>query len=186
MQVEIEGQICNVFVLVRPGAVDFLKRLEPFYELVIYTASLSKYADPLMDIMDKERVVSYRLFREHCTFFNGVFVKDLSLMGRDLKEIIIIDNSPNSYALQPENAFPILSWYDDPADRCLDQMIPLLENISTVDDVRKYIPLFVKNNEIDYAAAHRVLSQGAAYKHSPHVVTDSADEAEKENPATYS
>ena len=187
VQVEIEGQICNVFVLVRPGAVDFLKKLAPFYELVIYTASLSKYADPLMDIMDKERVVSYRLFREHCTFFNGVFVKDLSLMGRDLKEVIIIDNSPNSYALQPENAFPILSWYDDPADRRLDQMIPLLENISTVDDVRKYIPLFVKNNEIDYVAAHRVLAHGThTVPPSPHHLAESADEAEKENPAAYS
>ena len=158
---EIEGQICNVYVLVRPGAVEFLQALAPHYELVIYTASLSKYADPLMDIMDRERLVAYRLFREHCTFFNGVFVKDLSLIGRDLKEVIIVDNSPNSYALQPENALPILSWYDDPDDRRLAEMIPLLERLASVDDVRKFIPRFVKNNEVDYVAAKRVFTRAS-------------------------
>jgi RNA polymerase II subunit A small phosphatase-like protein len=39
------------------------------YEVVIYTASLSKYADPLMDILDEDKSVSTRLFREHCTFY---------------------------------------------------------------------------------------------------------------------
>ena len=38
---------------------------------MIYTASLSKYADPLLDLLDKERVISKRLFREHCVFYDG-------------------------------------------------------------------------------------------------------------------
>ena len=49
LQVEIEGRICPVFVLIRPGCFDFLNQLSDYFELVIYTASLSKYADPLMD-----------------------------------------------------------------------------------------------------------------------------------------
>ena len=70
------------------------------YELVIYTASLSKYADPLIDILDShpDKIIDYRLFREHCTFFQGVFIKDMSLPGRDLANAFIIDNSPTSYA----------------------------------------------------------------------------------------
>lgn len=40
--VEIEGSVCNIYVLKRPGVDEFLKRLAPFYEMVIYTASLSK------------------------------------------------------------------------------------------------------------------------------------------------
>lgn len=48
LPVEIEGQICTIFVLVRPYVADFLKRMAKHYELVIFTASLSKYADPLM------------------------------------------------------------------------------------------------------------------------------------------
>eukprot|EP00349_Pseudokeronopsis_sp_Brazil_P010603 CAMPEP_0202977556 /NCGR_PEP_ID=MMETSP1396-20130829/84313_1 /ASSEMBLY_ACC=CAM_ASM_000872 /TAXON_ID= /ORGANISM="Pseudokeronopsis sp., Strain Brazil" /LENGTH=68 /DNA_ID=CAMNT_0049716313 /DNA_START=614 /DNA_END=820 /DNA_ORIENTATION=+ len=64
------------------------------FEVVIYTASLSKYADPLMDILDKDKVALQRLFREHCTFYNGLFIKDVSRLGRKLSDTIIIDNSP--------------------------------------------------------------------------------------------
>ena len=30
-----------------------------------------------------------------------------------MSNIIIVDNNPDAYAFQPENALPILSWYDD-------------------------------------------------------------------------
>lgn len=125
-KVEIEGKVCEVYVLVRPGAQEFIEVMAPLYELVIFTASLSKYADPLMDILDVNRHCSYRLFREHCTFYNGVFVKDLSLTGRPMKDQIIIDNSPSAYLFQPECALPILSWFEDMDDKCLYEMIPLL------------------------------------------------------------
>lgn len=88
--------------------------------------SYSQYADPLMDMMDPQSFCTARLFREHCTFMNNVFVKDLSLVGRPLRDSIIIDNSPTSYMLQPECALPILSWYDDPRDNALLDLIPLL------------------------------------------------------------
>lgn len=54
LPIEIEGNVCNVFVLVRPGTELFLQRLAKFYEIVIYTASLSKYAEPLIDILDSQ------------------------------------------------------------------------------------------------------------------------------------
>jgi carboxy-terminal domain RNA polymerase II polypeptide A small phosphatase len=56
LPVDIEGRICNVFVLVRPGCIKFLNEMSKIYEVVIFTASLSKYADPLMDIIDKRNV----------------------------------------------------------------------------------------------------------------------------------
>ena len=68
-----------------------------YFEVIIYTASLSKYAIPLMDILDPNNVAPQRLFREHCTFFNGQYVKDMQRVGRPLEDTIIIDNSPNCY-----------------------------------------------------------------------------------------
>jgi RNA polymerase II subunit A small phosphatase-like protein len=102
LPVEIEGQTCYVYVLKRPGVDLFLEKLAEIYELVIYTASLSKYADPLLDWLDPKGLCSYRLFREHCTFYNGIYVKDLSRLARNLKDTIIIDNSPPSYLMHPE------------------------------------------------------------------------------------
>lgn len=114
---------------------------------------MSKYAEPLIDILDSKphKVIDYRLFREHCTFFQGVFIKDMSLIGRPLTDAIIIDNSPTSYAFHQENALPIFSWYNDPKDRCLFELIPLLETLAEVDDVRKYIPKFVTvDHKVDF------------------------------------
>ena len=113
LPVEIDGKKFKVYVLVRPGAKEFLIEMQKYYECVIYTASLSKYADPLMDILDDQKCCSSRLFREHCTFYQGMYVKDLSEVGRDLKNTLIIDNSPTAYYFQPENALPIVSWYSD-------------------------------------------------------------------------
>jgi carboxy-terminal domain RNA polymerase II polypeptide A small phosphatase len=145
--VEIEGKMCSVFVLVRPGAKEFLENLAPFFEMVIYTASLSKYADPLMDILDPKGICTSRLFREHCTFYNGIFVKDLSKIDRDQRDLLIIDNSPNSYLFQPESALPIVSWYDDMSDTILYDYIPMLQGIAVVDDVREALATFIYPNE---------------------------------------
>lgn len=69
----------NVYVMKRPGVEMFLRRLSRFYELVVFTASLSKYANPLLDKLDPEGCISARLFREHCTCVRGsIYVKDLS------------------------------------------------------------------------------------------------------------
>lgn len=86
------------------------------YEVVIYTASLKQYADPLLDILDPKKLCTSRLYREHCTFYDNVYVKDLSLLGRNAKNMILVDNSPDSYKLQSQNAVPIKTWYDDPDD----------------------------------------------------------------------
>jgi len=60
----------------------------------------------------------------------------MARVGRRMEDIIIIDNSPNSYQFQPENGLPCISWYDDPNDRELFQFIPGLRLLAQVDDVR--------------------------------------------------
>jgi len=142
LPVELDGNVCLVYVLLRPGALEFCQRLAEHYEVIIFTASLSKYADPLVKILDREGTwCSHILFREHCTYLEDQesYVKDMSLMGRDLKDIIILDNSPTSYLFQPENALASRSWYDDFTDRELYDFIPLLANLSKVDDVRPFL-----------------------------------------------
>ena len=120
------------------------------YELMIYTASLKKYADPLLDWLDPQNLIGYRLFREHCTFYNGIFVKDLSRIDRDLAKCVIIDNSPTSYLFHPENALPTESWYDDMSCTELLQFIPVLASLSEVDDVTQFLGKFVEENVVNF------------------------------------
>ncbi|GMI57811.1 hypothetical protein ScalyP_jg11931 [Parmales sp. scaly parma] len=134
--VNIEDQVHYVYVAKRPGVENFLKVLSEFYELVIYTASLNKYADPLLDLLDTHKTISARLFRESCVHYEGNYVKDLSIINRDLTQSIIIDNSPQSYIFQPENAIDCSSFIDDPMDRELDQIMSFLLSIKDEPDVR--------------------------------------------------
>ncbi len=57
-------------------------------------------------------------------------MKDLSQVGRDLKETIIIDNSPTSYIFHPQHAVPISSWFSDAHDNELLDLIPVLEDLA--------------------------------------------------------
>ena len=115
---------------------EFLVEMAKHYEIVVYTASLNKYADPLLDLLDPHKTIRARLFRESCVFYEGNYVKDLSLLDRDLSKTIIIDNSPSSYMFHPENAIDCSSFIDDPKDRELDQIGAFLTGIKKAKDVR--------------------------------------------------
>ena len=130
----------------------FLRRMSQIYEVVIFTASISKYANAILDRLDPVKYCSNRLFRDHCSLIQNVFVKDLSKVGRDLKDVIILDNSPLSYLLHYENALPIKTWIDDKNDIELYKYLRFLEYLAEVDDVRTEIQYLVDRNveKIDF------------------------------------
>jgi len=134
--VEIEDQVHKVYVVKRPHVDQFLKSIGPTFEVVVFTASLSKYADPVLDLLDTYKVVDSRLFREACTCYKGNYVKDLNRLGRPIKHSLIVDNSPSSYLFHPENAIPVESWFDDENDTELLDLLPLLDTLAKCDDVR--------------------------------------------------
>jgi len=134
--VQIEDVVHFVYVAKRPGADEFLLEMAKHYEIIVYTASLNKYADPLLDLLDPHRVIRTRLFRESCVYYEGNYVKDLSLLDRDLTQTIIVDNSPSSYIFHPESAIDCSSFIDDPMDRELDQIGSFLAGVKDVNDVR--------------------------------------------------
>ncbi|KAL1942123.1 hypothetical protein VTO73DRAFT_6653 [Trametes versicolor] len=134
--VEIESYWHNFYVLKRPGVDEFLKRMGEIYEVVVFTASLAKYADPVLDRLDPTKSVAHRLFRESCFNHRGNYVKDLSQLGRPVKDTIILDNSPASYIFHPHNAAPVSSWFNDPHDTELMDLCPFLSDLAHVDDVR--------------------------------------------------
>jgi len=157
LNVDFDGIMYNIYVLVRPGAKNFIKNISKYFEVVTFTASLSNYASPLLDLLDSEHNIKYRLYREHCTFLNGIYIKDLKRLNRNLKDLIIVDNSPLAYAFHSENGLPIKTWYDDPNDIELIKISKLLEFLSKAKDVRNYIKKFVKDNDINYDEAMNII-----------------------------
>ncbi|KAG1703904.1 hypothetical protein DVH05_006911 [Phytophthora capsici] len=137
--VDIDGTVHHVYVCRRPSAEEFLVEMAKYFEIVVYTASLSKYADPLLDKLDPEGVIRYRLYREHCVQYEGNYVKDLSLLDRDITQTIIVDNSPMAYAFHPRNAIGCSSFIDDPNDSELDSIGRFLAKHYDVEDVRDHL-----------------------------------------------
>ena len=86
------------YVHKRPHCDDFLRKICKWYKLVIFTASVQEYADPVIDWLEQERkFFAGRYYRQHCTLRNGAYIKDLSFVEPDLSKVLILDNSPMSY-----------------------------------------------------------------------------------------
>ena len=145
--------------MLRPNLQEFFARVGKLYEIVIFTASLKKYANMIIDIIDKEKVCTYRLFREQCSYINNIYVKELKRLNRNMKNIVILDNNPNAFCLDCDNEIPIKSFFDDKNDKELIQMAYVLEKLAKVNDVRPYIKEIVDMNQINYDRAFELFKQ---------------------------
>lgn len=117
----------------RPYVTDFLEAAAGTFEVVVFTASQQGYADKVIDALDPTgQFISHRLYRQHCTECRGAFFKELRLLGRPMERCLLVDNSPISVACDADHGVLIRSWYGDPTDRELLDLLALLEELQTI------------------------------------------------------
>ena len=61
----------------RPYAEAFLEEMSKYYEVVIFTAAMPDYANFILDLIDKKKVISYKLYREHTYVKDNIHIKVL-------------------------------------------------------------------------------------------------------------
>ena len=124
----------RAYVQVRPYADYFLNEMAKYFELIIFTAAAEDYADIVLNELDKNKVINYKLYRKHTEQLNGVFIKDLSKLGRDLSKILIVDNNKDNFSLQQENGLHICSFVGDQND---DELYHLSQDLMKIIETQK-------------------------------------------------
>lgn len=137
----IAGQAVTFYVVKRPGVDAFLAAAAAAFELVVFTAGLPEYASLVLDRLDpRGALFAHRLYRGACRDAgDGRLVKDLAATGRDLRRAVIVDDNPNAYSLQPDNAVPVAPFIDDADDHELERVMGILSIAAEFDDVRDAI-----------------------------------------------
>ena len=95
-------------VILRPGLISFLSMIKPYYELISFSSENDIITKSIIkEIELKEKIFDYNFGREHCVLCDNILVKDISLIGRDLSNILIVDDNENSFKLNDENGIKI-------------------------------------------------------------------------------
>ncbi|XP_057512548.1 uncharacterized protein LOC130794619 [Actinidia eriantha] len=144
---ECQGKpkISYVTVFERPGLHNFLKQIGEFANVVLFTAGLEDYARPLVDKIDVENQICLRYYRPSTVSTEyREHVKDLSCLSKDFCRVVIVDNNPFSFLLQPLNEYRAFRFSaEHPQDeQLLGVILPLLKHLSQQKDVR---PILYEN-----------------------------------------
>ncbi|KAK3092998.1 hypothetical protein FSP39_009840, partial [Pinctada imbricata] len=134
----------------RPGLDYFLKAVgPPMFETVIFTKESGMNADPLLNNLDPEGHIMYRLYRDATRYTNNIHVKDLSCLNRDLSRVIFIDWDKEAFQLQKSNAFRLKKYDGEDDDRYLVDLAHFLQAIaaSKVEDVRPVLDYYSQFDE---------------------------------------
>lgn len=152
----------------RPGIDKFLETLARHFEIVIFTADQGMTVFPILDALDPNGYIMYRLVRDATHFVDGHHVKNLDNLNRDLNKVVVIDWDPNSTKLHPENTFNIPRWTGNDDDTTLFDLMAFLMTIANneVDDVREVMMYYKQfdNPLVQFRDNQRKLAEQMAVK----------------------
>lgn len=140
LNVVIDNHPVSFFVHKRPHVDFFLETVSKWFDLVVFTASMEVYGKAVCDKLDEKKIIfKKRYYRQDCRLEFQSYTKDLHQVNKDLGSVFILDNSPGAYRHYTENAIPIKSWFSDPYDTCLLNLLPMLDALRFTKDVRSVL-----------------------------------------------
>ncbi|GLG99423.1 Mitochondrial import inner membrane translocase subunit TIM50-C [Gryllus bimaculatus] len=129
----------------RPGVDHFLEQVAPpLFEIVVFTAEQGMTVFPILDALDPNGYVMYRLVRDATHFVDGHHVKDLDRLNRDLSKVIVVDWNSDSVKFHPRNTLLLPRWAGNDDDQTLVDLANFLRTIAAakVEDVREVLDYY--------------------------------------------
>lgn len=159
------GGAQKAYLSFRPFLFEMLNELYDDFELILYTIGTQSYAKAFSEAVHKFYMDKYpkghhiyhfpcqeNNFAKEFSLFdhvlslkqclhsveNDLYIKDLKIleMGRDLKDVVIVDNNVQSFYLQLTNGIPIYDYEGDKNDSILINLTAYLKSFQQIDDVR--------------------------------------------------
>lgn len=96
--------------MTRPGLRNFYNTVKDLFDVYFFTVSEKKYADQIIDFIDDQIPQERRFYKSDCISFHGYYVKDLSILRRNLNDIILVDDTKGSALIQPQNLLLVKPW----------------------------------------------------------------------------
>ncbi|OHS93965.1 CTD nuclear envelope phosphatase 1B [Tritrichomonas foetus] len=126
----------RLFVQTRPNLQNFLKRITKLYDVFVFTSAQREYANLIIDKILPDVKECRRFFRDSCQNLSGYSVKDLSILRRPLKQILLVDDIMGSALKNPKNLVLVKPWYGEKDDDVLsNELIKVLEQIAFESDI---------------------------------------------------
>ena len=126
-------------IILRNGLFSFLSTIKPFFELILFSIDSQDVSYPIINMIENDKkYFDYKFYKDHCVLYKNNLIKDLTLIGRDLSKIIIVDNNETCFELNKENGIKISSFYGDNNDNKLFELKNILKEIyfKNYNDVR--------------------------------------------------
>ena len=96
----------NIFL--RNGLFSFLSMIKSYYELISFSCEPNDISENILkEIESHNKYFDYNFTRQHSILYDNTLVKDISLIGRDISKIIIVDDDENCFKLNKENGIKI-------------------------------------------------------------------------------
>ncbi|XP_044735854.1 mitochondrial import inner membrane translocase subunit TIM50-C-like isoform X2 [Chrysoperla carnea] len=129
----------------RPGIDQFLQQVgPPLFEVVIFTAETGMTVFPIIEALDPNNIISYKLVRDATHFVDGHHIKNLDKLNRNLSKVIVVDWNANSVKFHPENALRIPKWEGNDDDTTLIDLAAFLKTLAAtrIEDVREVLQYY--------------------------------------------
>lgn len=125
-----------VYVQKRPFQNEFLEQLCNEANIVIYSSAPQETVDPILDSIDKHKIINTRLYSNKCYPENGMQKKDLHQVDSCLAKTQIIDDEPHKIK-QKDHIVTIKAWRgksdDNELSKLASNLRQLIEDNKTSD-----------------------------------------------------
>jgi Dullard-like phosphatase family protein len=144
----------------RPRYAEFLASVSQMYDIIIWSAGTRNYVKYIVE-NHLQHAIGYLpeyLTRDHCTYTtarpitDGIYVKELRILGLPLDRVIALDNSIPAYSYDLINLMPVISYYYGKKDNVLmGTVLPVLEKMQHSADVRGKLAEYIATGSVNSA-----------------------------------